>query len=78
MVAHNRSVPLKASCCACGDEYYVLVDLDDLEDWIDGKGYAQDIFHYLTPNERELIISATCPLCWDLIENHYSSDDCDS
>ena len=68
MVAHYRSHPIKATCVYCECEYDILLDLDDLEDWLHGKGRAVDIFHYLTKDEIELIVTAVCKTCWDDLE----------
>jgi hypothetical protein len=41
-------------------------DLENLDDGVRrAKGiYIQDCFNYLTKDERELIISNTCPICF--------------
>ena len=53
-------------CRFCGTINYVEVEWPDYWDWQYGMP-AQDAFPYLTPDEREMLISGTCPKCWDEI-----------
>tara|TARA_B100001778_G_scaffold48949_1_gene36226 strand:- start:885 stop:1031 length:147 start_codon:yes stop_codon:yes gene_type:complete len=41
-----------------------MLDRADLESWLAGEVYIQDALDYLTPAERELLISQTCDTCW--------------
>jgi hypothetical protein len=41
-----------------------MVEAQDFMDWRNGK-LAQDAFDYLSPDEREIIISGVCSSCWD-------------
>lgn len=50
-------------CIHCNKNYDVWVDPKDLTEWANG-GLIQDILHYLTPGERELLMSGTCDACW--------------
>ena len=49
-------------CPFCGQVHDVFVNLVDYFDWEDGV-LAQRAFPYLTPTEREQIISSICPDC---------------
>lgn len=55
---------LTATCPFCGCINEVAVYEDDYIKWRKGAS-AQKSFPYLTPNEREIIISGICPDCWD-------------
>lgn len=63
MVAANNSV-LEVPCKYCGILYTILADREDVTAWLSGSGYIQDILGYLSPAERELLISGTCDNCW--------------
>lgn len=52
------------TCSHCGVTYHVITDKGDIEQWLSGEGYIQDILHYLSASERELLISRTCNNCW--------------
>ena len=58
-------ITLKIKCAYCGTEYNLEVNEADWEKWNQGKCFIQDCFPYLTASDRELIISNTCPKCWD-------------
>ena len=53
-------------CPICGKETHVGVDSDDFKAWQNGA-LIQDVMGYLTPKERETLISGICPICWDKI-----------
>ena len=63
MVAAYNDV-LDVTCKYCGITYQILADRDDLDSWMNGEGYIQDILAYLSKAERELLISGTCDNCW--------------
>lgn len=51
-------------CVHCNENYDVWVDPADLAAWSEGE-LIQDVLDYLTPGERELLMSGTCDACWD-------------
>ena len=63
MVAANNDV-LEATCVHCGITYTILAKREDVASWMMGAGYIQDVLGYLSPAERELLISGTCDNCW--------------
>ena len=63
MVAANGQV-FDVTCKYCGITYQILADRDDIDSWMDGNGYIQDVLAYLSAAERELLISGTCDNCW--------------
>ena len=71
MVAANNDV-LEFPCNYCGILYTILANSEDVEKWLsDDEVYIQDILAYLSPAERELMISGTCGNCW---KNMYGPD----
>ena len=52
-------------CPYCGQVHNVTVEHADLLRWNARQGHIQDIFPYLSPAERELILSGICDSCWD-------------
>jgi L-lysine 2,3-aminomutase len=62
----NRDTDLTVPCRLCGRTYIVNVDADDIFAWRDGEN-IQDALDYLTPGQRELLISGTCDSCFNVI-----------
>ena len=54
-------------CNLCSKEYNIIADRNDMEAWISGDKYIQDVLDYLSAAERELLISKTCGSCWDIL-----------
>ena len=48
----------------CNDQVEMKVNIDDVTAWENGK-LIQDAMPYLTPDEREVLISGTCGPCFD-------------
>jgi len=71
MVATDKQV-YDVQCRQCGVVYNILANRDDIQDWLSGSGYIQDILGYLSAAERELLISGTCDNCW---KSMFGSDD---
>jgi len=51
-------------CPFCGKGNEVEVNENDYLDWQDGE-LVQDAFPYLSPEQRETLISGICPKCWE-------------
>ena len=66
MVALNeRGDEVTVVCRSCRVPHSLLVSISDLHSWkVQGK-YIQDAMPYLSADERELLISQTCGVCWD-------------
>ena len=58
-----KEVCIVTVCPLCGHANEIEVNEEDYFDWSDGMN-AQEAFPYLTPNEREMLISGICPTCW--------------
>jgi len=59
-----RDIILDMVCPFCGAEHFVEVNEVDYNAWVAGK-MAQHAFPYLSPTEREQVISHLCPACQD-------------
>lgn len=63
--AEKRDVTLRARCRVCNTEYDLMVTGKDATEYFQqSRRNIQYIFPYLTPAERELLISHTCDSCW--------------
>lgn len=58
-----KDVCIVTTCPFCGHANKVEVNEIDYLDWQDGE-LAQDVFPYLSADEREMLISGICPSCW--------------
>ncbi|MBR5199692.1 MAG: hypothetical protein IKW20_07695 [Bacteroidales bacterium] len=63
---NERNYEIRVTCNHCKREFVLMVRVEDyfLFD-MPNRPHIQDIFPYLTPAERELLISHTCQECWD-------------
>lgn len=61
----ERNLTVTATCIHCGTTHQLRVNFDDWLTYESGIGLIQDILPYLTPAERELLISGTCGDCWE-------------
>ena len=63
---NDRNYEIRVTCNHCKREFVLKVRVEDyfLFD-MPNRPHIQDIFPYLTPAERELLISNTCQECWD-------------
>ena len=58
---------VKVPCRVCDKVYELEVEENDLKEYVQPpheRRLIQEIFPYLTPQERELLISHTCNKCW--------------
>lgn len=52
-------------CWRCKTKHIVKLYKEDHDAWKSGGVLIQEAMPYLTPGERELLISGTCDGCWD-------------
>lgn len=57
-------ITLKTECKHCKKIFKINVEEKDYRTWVSG-GLIQEIMWYLSPEERELLISQTCDSCWN-------------
>lgn len=61
---------LARTCTECKKGFSIEVELNDFAKWQSGK-HIQHTFPYLSPGERELLISGICGECFDkLFDNN--------
>ena len=60
-----RNHKVEIICSVCFKSYIIMVNSQDLYDYVHCGKLAQNAFPYLSPAERELIISQTCGPCFD-------------
>ena len=65
-MSKERNVKLQVKCIMCNQMNYLMVTEDSIDEFFSpNRRHVQDIFPYLNPEERELLISHTCPKCWN-------------
>ena len=72
---HDRSFILDAKCWRCGSVALIILNKEDLLDWLAGSGPIEKVLDYLSANERELLISNTCGSCFDSLFEPLDNDD---
>ena len=58
-------ITLNPICPECGQPHPVTVETNDLKDFREGRKQADEAFPYLTPGQRELLITGICDACWE-------------
>ena len=73
MMTEQRDFTVVVKCRMCGEETELKVCEKDFNEYAFSptRRHIQYIFPYLTPAERELLISSVCEKCW----NKLFSDD---
>jgi hypothetical protein len=61
----DRSFVFDVKCRDCCVITSIIVNKEDLIDWMSGSGPIEKVLDYLSANERELLISNTCGKCFD-------------
>lgn len=65
-MSEERNMEATVRCAMCGREFTLRVRYEDFIAYTNpNRPHIQDIFPYLTPAERELLISHTCNECWN-------------
>lgn len=60
----NNTITKTYNCKHCDHAEDITFGFDDYAKWKDGE-YIQFALDYLTPDQREIMISATCGKCFD-------------
>ena len=65
----ERNVTLQVRCMCCDQINRIKVTEESAVEYLNPnrKRFVQDIFPYLNSGERELLISKTCPKCWNMM-----------
>ena len=61
----TREMKINVSCERCHTIYQFKVNEEDFIDYMLGDVHVQVAFPYLTPGERELLLTHTCEKCWN-------------
>lgn len=61
----TRTLEITEHCHCCGKAVSMKVNPIDFECWAQGGVLIQHAMPYLSPGERELLISGTCSICFD-------------
>lgn len=60
----NGDYTIPVTCNMCKTTREVRVNKSDYEKWIRREGVIQELLHYLSAGDRELLISGTCDDCF--------------
>ena len=66
MKENRKDYSITVTCALCGKDETVKVNHEDYEAWKQDT-YAQDAFPYLTPEERDVLITHMCISCQEKI-----------
>lgn len=66
-VDNNCDTYTSVVCENCGHNQTIFYNRQDMVDWLSGSGNIQDILHYLSSDERELLLSGMCGKCFEEI-----------
>jgi len=66
---------LQITCRKCGSIFSIKVKYSDLQTFKKGEKKIQNIFPYLSPGERELLISNICETCFDSIFKNMAKEE---
>lgn len=73
MKTKERNVSLQVRCRICNNLHILKVTEESATEYLSSnRRHVQVIFPYLNAEERELLISHTCPKCW---EDLFGSDE---
>ncbi len=61
----DRTVAAVRRCDLCKQDIMVYVRPEDWTAFLEGRGYIQNLFPYLTAAERELLLNGFCGPCFD-------------
>ena len=72
----ERDYEVEVYCVHCEQRFVLKVRFEDyLKYCSPNRPHIQDIFPYLTPAERELLISQTCDKCWKKMISFLEEDE---
>ena len=58
-----NTIKIETTCPFCSKKQVVTVKSEDYDKWKNGE-LIQTAFPYLTPSEREALITGICDDCW--------------
>lgn len=63
----NTDYTVPVTCNMCNVTREVRVNKSDYEKWVRREGVIQELLHYLSAGERELLMSGTCNDCFNAL-----------
>lgn len=66
MKINHKEITIVTHCPICHRANFVEVNEADYWNWRDGA-LAQDVFPYLSTDERGMLINGICSTCWDKV-----------
>lgn len=60
--------------CECGVQRMVMVNTERYWKWQRGEGHIQNLLPELSANDREALMTGTCPECWAKMEAEAEED----
>lgn len=60
---------VEVSCVSCDAKHTIIVPIAGYKLWSSGQARIQDALPGLTDDEREMLKTNICPVCWDKIFN---------
>lgn len=70
----NDYACIGADCACCGEGYLFGTSLTGFVSWLEGE-LVQKAMPELPAAYREMLISGTCPSCWDAMFGSFDDDD---
>jgi hypothetical protein len=61
---HTAILTVSTTCVFCGKEHLTEMPFEKYVRWHNGE-HLQKVFPDWTPDQREIVISGTCPQCWE-------------
>lgn len=61
---NNQNIEAVCTCQGCHGETHLSLSIEDFNRWQAGMK-IQDAFPNLDADQREMLISGTCPKCWN-------------
>lgn len=68
-------VEINECCIKCNTNVSFMVYADDWDDWQDNQSFIQDAFWYISPDQREILLSKVCGKCWDELFGDLDNDE---
>lgn len=70
----GQPITINNKCLITGKPFSVTVRINDYIRWRDRETTAQEAFPYLSPSQREFLISGISPDGWDILYSDKAED----
>jgi hypothetical protein len=68
----KNPMTLEVDCRICGKTVNLVIEQEDFKKFKNREGAVQNIFPYLSADEREMLISGICSDCWEELFNKHN------